>query len=127
MFENNYFLSAVGLVLVFVTYSLLSFIEVPWGVRIEAGIYLIIWEVALIWILYSCYWPEKKQREWCLPFFLGGLFAAFIPVLDDKAGRPTAIIDAMIKDYGFSSYQFSVATMLILVGFILVFIKRRFI
>lgn len=126
MFENKYFLSAVGLVLVFVTYSLLSFIEVPWGVRIEAGVYLIFWALTLIWIIYSCYWKEE-QLEWCLPFFLGGLFAAFIPVLDYKAGRSTAFIDPMIRDYGFSSYQLSVAAVLILVGFLLVFVKRRFI
>ena len=127
MFENNYFLSAAVLVLVFVTFSLLSFIEVPWGVRIETGGYLIFWAVPLTLTLYSCYWKEKEQLEWCLPLFLGGLFAAFIPVLDYKAGRSAAIIDAMIKDYGFSSYQLSVAAVLILVGFILVFIKRRFI
>lgn len=126
MFENKFFLSATGVVFVYATFSLISFIDVPWDVGIEAGFYLFIWSAVLIRVLYSCYWQKKEQFEWFLPFFLGGLVVAFIPVLDYKAGRSEAFIEPMIRDYGFTSYQISVAAVLILIGYILIFAKRKF-
>ena len=107
--------------------NLSRFMGTPWDVTIMFVVGLLLWGVTTSMVLYVRYQVQIEEAELCYPILIGLLFTTFIPVLDHKAGVRSTLpnFNPMIEYYGLFWVQFLVAVGLIVIGYIILFIKRK--